>query len=62
MPASVGEGDGSVDVCADLSGVPSQGLECDIVLTLSLVDGAKAGMSLSTSKFECVTLFECVHL
>ena len=59
MPASVGEGDGSVDLCVDLTGVPTGGLECDIVLTLSPMDGAKAGMSLSTSKFRITQVTVC---
>ena len=29
----------SVEVCMDLTGIPSEGLECDIVVPLSLVNG-----------------------
>ena len=43
-----GEGDGTVQVCSEISGVPSGGVECDIVVTFSTKDGTKAGkMSLS---------------
>ena len=37
------EGDGMVQVCALLSSVPSGGLECSIVATLTLMDGLKSG-------------------
>ena len=33
----------TVDVCAVLTGVPTQGLDCSIVATLLLADGVKAG-------------------
>ena len=32
-----------VDVCAELTAVPTQGLECSIVATLLPADGVKAG-------------------
>ena len=52
MPSSVSEEAGSVDICADLTAVPPGGLECDIVLTLSLTDGTKAGkLSVTQIKF-----------
>ena len=31
--------DGMIDICMDLTGIPSEGLECDIVVPLSLVNG-----------------------
>ena len=39
---SVGEGDGSVEVCVDLSSLPAGGLECEISVTLDFNDGVKA--------------------
>ena len=36
----VDEDDGSVDICMELSGLPSQGLECDLVIPLILVNGS----------------------
>lgn len=40
---SVGEGDGSVEVCAELTSVPVGGLECEISVTLAFSDGTKTG-------------------
>ena len=37
------EGNGMVQVCAQLSSAPPGGLECSIVATLTLMDGLKAG-------------------
>ena len=42
---SVNEGDGVVEVCAQLMVAPADGLQCIIVATLTPMDGAKAGMS-----------------
>ena len=42
---SVNEGDGVVEVCAQLMVAPADGLQCSIVATLTPADGAKAGMS-----------------
>ena len=42
---SVNEGDGAVEVCAQLMVAPADGLQCSIVATLTAMDGAKAGMS-----------------
>ena len=42
---SVNEGDGVVEVCAQLLVAPADGLECCIVATLTPADGDKAGMS-----------------
>ena len=42
---SVNEGDGVVEVCAQLMVAPADGLQCIIVATLTAMDGAKAGMS-----------------
>ena len=44
---SVNEGDGVVEVCAQLMVAPADGLQCSIVATLTPADAAKAGMSLS---------------
>ena len=40
---TVGEGDGSVEVCVEASGVPAGGLECDLTISLALTDGIKTG-------------------
>ena len=40
---TVGEGDGSVEVCVEASGVPAGGLECDLTISLALTDGTKTG-------------------
>ena len=42
---SVNEGDGAVEMCAQLMVAPAGGLQCIIVATLTAMDGAKAGMS-----------------
>ena len=42
---SVNEGDGAVEVCAQLMVAPADGLQCSIVAILTATDGAKAGMS-----------------
>ena len=41
---SVNEGDGVVEVCAQLMVAPAGGLQCIIVAVLSPMDGDKAGM------------------
>ena len=40
----VNEGDGSVTVCAEISNIPMEGLECDVVVNFVPTDGVKAGM------------------
>ena len=40
------ENSSPVPVCAVISNVPADGLECDVVATLILIDGDKAGMFL----------------
>ena len=40
---TVGEGDGSVDVCVEIVATPLNVLECEIVVVLTTTDGAKAG-------------------
>ena len=41
---TVGEGDGSVDVCVEIVAItPLNVLECEIVVALTTTDGAKAG-------------------
>ena len=37
------EGNGTTEVCVEVSGVPGGGLECEIVVTLTTMDGDKAG-------------------
>ena len=39
----VGEGDGSVEICVELTSLPAGGLECEISVTLNFTDGVKAG-------------------
>ena len=39
---SVGEGDGSVEVCVELTSVPAGGLEFEIEVTLVFTEGTKA--------------------
>ena len=42
---SVQENESSVMVCAEISGVPAGGLECDVVVTFVLISNStKAGM------------------
>ena len=36
------EDSGTVAVCAEIT-VPPEGLECDVIATLTLTDGSKAG-------------------
>ena len=44
---SVIEGDGVVEVCAQLMVAPAGGLECSIVATLTLSDGDRSGMPIT---------------
>ena len=37
-------GTGTIDVCAEIAALPGGGLETDLVVTLSTMDGTKAGM------------------
>jgi hypothetical protein len=37
------EGEGSVEVCLEITDVPDGGLECDVTVELSSTDGAKTG-------------------
>ena len=42
---SVQESESSLMVCAEISGVPAEGLECDVVVTFVLISNStKAGM------------------
>ena len=41
---SDGEGGGTIDVCAEIASLPAGGLETDLVVTLSAIDGTKAGL------------------
>ena len=40
---NVDEGDGSVTVCAEISDIPTGGLECDVVVSLVASPGLKSG-------------------
>ena len=40
---NVSEGDGVVHVCVEIGNVPAEGLQWDIVVTLTLADGFKGG-------------------
>ena len=44
---TVGEGDGSVDVCVEIVATPLNVLECEIVVALTTTDGAKAGNNIT---------------
>ena len=37
------EGDGTVDVCVQISGLPAGGLGCDITVNFDLLSGMLAG-------------------
>ena len=37
------EGEGDVEVCLVITGLPADGLECDVTVDLSALDGVKAG-------------------
>jgi len=41
---SVAESGIEIDVCAEIEALPAGGLQTDLVVTLSTVDGAKAGL------------------
>ena len=53
---NVNEDAGSVDVCMDLTGLPMDGLECDLIVPLILVDG-KAG---DLCVFLCSCIVRCI--
>ena len=38
------EGEGEVEVCLTITGLPTDGLECDVTANLSAFDGPKTGM------------------
>ena len=42
------EGEGDVEVCLVITNVPEDGLECNVSVSLSAVDGLKTGMYLCT--------------
>ena len=42
---NVDEDDGSVEVCMDLTNLPAEGLECDLIIPLNLM-GDRAGEEL----------------
>jgi len=37
-------GTGTIAVCAEIASLPAGGLQTDLVVTLSTMDGAKAGL------------------
>ena len=37
-------GNGTISVCAEIAALPAGGLETDLVVTLSTMDGTKAGL------------------
>jgi len=37
-------GAGTIDVCAEIAALPVGGLETDLVVTLTAIDGTKAGL------------------
>jgi len=41
---SVAEDGGMIDVCAEIAALPTGGLETALVVTLSTMDGTKAGL------------------
>ena len=41
---SVAEAGIEIDVCAEIEALPAGGLQTDLVVTLSTMDGAKAGL------------------
>jgi len=41
---SVGKDGGTIDICAEIAALPTAGLETDLVVTLSTMDGTKAGL------------------
>jgi len=45
---SVGEDGGTINVCAEIAALPTGGLETDLVVTLSTMDGTKAGLQILT--------------
>lgn len=56
MVSAVMEGSDAV-VCVDISGIPSGGLECDVMVQLSATNGSKAGQSYC---YECYRV--CVYV
>jgi len=49
---TVGEGDGSVEVCVEIGNVPSGALECELVVNLTISSGTKTGMCCLSMKIE----------
>ena len=41
---SVAETGGTIDICAEIAALPGGGLGTDLVVTLSAIDGTKAGL------------------
>lgn len=52
----VNEGDGTVDVCMELGGLPPAGLECDIVIPLILQDDKASEYNTSL----CIRVCKCL--
>jgi len=59
---TVGEGDGSVDVCVEIGSVPSGGLESELVVTLTISSGTKTGEYVCMEYENIVFLSVCMHL
>ena len=59
---TVGEGDGSVDVCVEIGSVPSGGLESELVVTLTISSGTKTGEYVYMEYENIVVLSVCMHL
>ena len=53
----VGEGDPSVEVCAQLTLLPAGGLECDIAVDMELTNGLKA-----RKRVYIVSIEQCLKL
>ena len=59
---TVGEDDGSVDVCVEIGSVPSGGLESELVVTLTISSGTKTGECVYMEYENIVVLSVCMHL
>ena len=59
-----GKGDGSVEVCVELTSLPAGGLECVISVTLGFTDGLKAGIEMYKDRimYHCLPLSSLIHI
>ena len=55
---NVSEGDGVVHVCVEIGNVPAEGLQWDIVVTLTLADGFKGGNFFTIMCFHNTVIFQ----